>query len=347
MRVLSASESISPAIQRTKQILFQPFRKGRSWKLAAVAYLSAMGLAFIPYPLLFFTFAKQIPGTSQNIYLGLIFTVLGLFCTAIMFVFFYLGSRLQFVLFAFTLEKSALVAPLWRRYASRTWPWLGLKLVLSLIVTVIFSAPIFYSFRSLITQAAIQQVQPGQPPSPEMFFALLSFYLFFGSAILILMLCSSLLSDFVLPPIALEGASLSDALGRFLQLIKAEPGQLLLFTLFKILLAIAGMIAMQAVIIIAELILIIPLGLLAFLGWFALHSLGLVGHLLLIAGALTLGLLFLVGFFYVATLVMGCVHTFYQAYALYFLGGRYPRLGDLLEPPAIPSAELPPLPDLS
>jgi hypothetical protein len=26
------------------------------------------------------------------------------------------------------------------------------------------------------------------------------------------------------------------------------------------------------------------------------------------------------------------VHVFFQAYALYFLGGRYPSLGDLLEP---------------
>ena len=133
--------------------------------------------------------------------------------------------------------------------------------------------------------------------------------------------------------------------GHFFQLLKAEPGQLVLFTLFKILLAIAGMIAMQVVIIIAELILIIPLGLLAFLGWFVLHSLGPVGHLLLIAGALTLGLLFLVGFFYVTTLVMGCVHTFYQAYALYFLGGRYPQLGDLLEPPPLPPVEPPPPPN--
>jgi len=345
MRVLSASEAISPAIRRTKEILFQPFHKGRSWKLAAVAYLSAMGLAFMPYPL--FVFAIPKPPNTENVHMSLILAAFGLVSSAVMFVFFYLGSRLQFVLFAFAVEKSTMIAPLWRRYASRTWPWLGLKLILSLIVTVIFSAPIFYSFRSLITQASIQQIQPGQPRSPEMFAALLSFYVVLVAPVCLLLLCSSLLSDFVLPPIALEDASLTDALGRFFQLIKAEPGQLLLFTLFKVILAIAGMMIMQVVVILAELVLLIPIGLLALLGWFLFRSLGPAGHILLFAGAITLGLVFLALMFYIMVLIMGCIHTFYQAYALYFLGGRYPQLGDLLEPPALPSAELPPLPNPS
>ena len=28
---------------------------------------------------------------------------------------------------------------------------------------------------------------------------------------------------------------------------------------------------------------------------------------------------------------MGCIMTFFQAYGMYFLGGRYPLLGDLLD----------------
>ena len=47
---------------------------------------------------------------------------------------------------------------------------------------------------------------------------------------------------------------------------------------------------------------------------------------------------------YIAT--VGFVMTFNQAYALYFLGGRYPLLGNLLEPPppVYPYAPTPPTP---
>jgi hypothetical protein len=328
MRALSATEAISPAINRTKAILFQPFRKGRSWKLAATAYLSAMGLAFIPYPLIFFAMPR--PPNQQGVYFGLVMTAISLSVIAIMLLFFYLGSRLQFVLFAITAEKGDMVAPLWRRYGARTWPWLGIKLILSLVVTAAFAVPIFYAFRSLITHMSIQ---PGQPPSPEMFASLFLFYIFFFAPIAVLMLCSSLLSDFVLPPIALENATIADALGRFFQLIKAEPMQLSVYVLFKVLLAIAGMIAMQVVVMLAEILALIPLGILALLGWFLFRSAGPIGHILFIAGGITLGLALGVFLFYVMTLVLGCVHMFYQAYALYFLGGRYPLLGDILEPP--------------
>jgi hypothetical protein len=48
---------------------------------------------------------------------------------------------------------------------------------------------------------------------------------------------------------------------------------------------------------------------------------------------------------------MGSLLTFFQAYALYFLGGRYPILGDLLDrstpPPAYAYAASFPLPPQS
>ena len=40
--------------------------------------------------------------------------------------------------------------------------------------------------------------------------------------------------------------------------------------------------------------------------------------------------------------VAGASLIFFQAYALYFLGGRIPRLGDLLEPPPPPFVEATP-----
>jgi hypothetical protein len=340
MRPLSASEAISPAIERTKAVLFQPFRLGRSWKLAATAYLSVMGLLFIPSPLAaLFSPAR---GGPFGAFSYLFAAGIGITFSAVMFLFFYIGSRLQFVIFAIVLEKSEMVAPLWGRYGARNWRWLGLKLIFSLVACIVFAIPIVYFFRSFL---ATLPVQPGQPPLPQMVGSILLLYVIICVPFFILMLLSSLLSDFVLPPIALEDATLSDALGRFFQLVKTEPLPMLGFILFKVLLAIAGMVAVEIVIIIAEIVGAIPLGLLAFLGWYLLRSAGPVGHVLMIAGAVTLALVLLAFIFYVAILVMGCLHTFFQAYALYFLGGRYPLLGNLLESsPSVPDYGTAPAP---
>jgi hypothetical protein len=348
MRPLSASEAISPAIERTKAVLFQPFRLGRSWKLAAIAYFSIFGLYFVPTPLAILFFPSR--GGVQGLISHFFMLGIAILSTAILFLFFYLGSRLQFVLFALVLEKAKMIAPLWNRYdGARNWRWIGLKLILNLVACVVFAVPVFYFFRSLI---ANMSVQSGQSPSPQMFENILLLYIFIFVPLFILMLLSSLLSDFVLPPIALEDATLSDALGRFFQLVKTEPLPMLAFILFKILLAIAGMVAMEIVIIVAEIVGAIPLGLLALLGWYLLRSAGPVGHVLMIAGAITLALILFAFIFYVAILVLGCLHTFFQAYALYFLGGRYLLLGNLLEPgapdyvAASAPPEFPPLPAL-
>jgi hypothetical protein len=235
------------------------------------------------------------------------------------------------VLFDIVLSKSKMVAPLWRKYGLCTWRWIGLKLGLSLLVILVSAVPLVSSFRYLITHAP---PLPGQPPSPEF---MSSFFLIYGVFVLMiggLMLCSSLLNDFMLPSIALENASLTEAARRFFALVKAEPGEMAVYTIFKIVIAIAGGIAMEFLIIVVELIVAIPLGLIALLGWFLLHSLGPAGQVLLFAGGVVLFLIFFAFIFYVTIGFAGCVIIFFQAYSMYFLGGRYPLLGDLLEPPA-------------
>jgi len=54
---------------------------------------------------------------------------------------------------------------------------------------------------------------------------------------------------------------------------------------------------------------------------------------------------------YGITLFMGAFHIFLQAYAMYFLGGRYPLLGNMLEPqvwtpPHVPAPAPPPPPPI-
>ena len=121
MRTLSATEAINPALECTKTILFRPFRKGASWKLAASAYLSLMGRLFIPVPLFLF----MLPGAAKfnNPLLVVGLAILGVFLTGILFVIFVIGCRFQFILFDIVLTRTRQIAPLWRRNANHTWPW--------------------------------------------------------------------------------------------------------------------------------------------------------------------------------------------------------------------------------
>ena len=92
---------------------------------------------------------------------------------------------------------------------------------------------------------------------------------------------------------------------------------------------------------------LLVVGLVAFAIGYLLHLAG-VSHIVLIVLGVLLGIACYAFFFvYGLLLAIGPVYTFLDSYALYFLGGRYPLLGDLLErstpPPAsaIPEAYAP------
>lgn len=350
MRPLSASEAISPAIERTKFVLFRPFRKGRTWKLSATAYMTSMGCMFLPIPLaiLILPWMTAPEGMSRAAFVAL-FACIVVFETAFVWLFFYFGARLEFVLFDIVLFKAEFVSPVWRKYERHTWPWIGLKVVvgtaLSLVAGLPLTAWFLHSFR-LFTVLA------GQPPSPEFVRGIfLESFLAMGW-FSFLFLFSSLLGNFVLPSLALENTSIGDAMRRLMAMIQQEPGQIFLFCLFKVLLGIAAFIALEIATLMVELVGAIPLCIVAFLGWFVLHQLGAAGTLMMAAGAVLLYLAFAAFIFYIIIGMQGCILTFFQAYAMYFLGGRYPLLGNLMDefapqpylyPPSFSPPAMPPL----
>jgi integral membrane sensor domain MASE1 len=96
MRILSATEAVSPAIARTKLVLFKPFRLGRSWKLAATGYLSGTASMFLPFPLIYLVFIpiiwhKEAPGSVIAIVCAAVAAMMTIYV-----VIYYLCSRLRF-----------------------------------------------------------------------------------------------------------------------------------------------------------------------------------------------------------------------------------------------------------
>jgi hypothetical protein len=78
-----------------------------------------------------------------------------------------------------------------------------------------------------------------------------------------------------------------------------------------------------------------PLGGLGFGLWATLHTAGTAARAGMIGGWVILALALLTVLAIGAISLFGYLFTFLQAYAIFFLGGRYPLLGQLLvEPPA-------------
>jgi len=331
MRILSASECISPAIERTKLILFAPFRKGRTWKLSATAYLCRIGTMFFPFPLIYLMFvpaARQAGGMALAA--GL---VVGLLLLTALFVYlFHVCSRLQFAYFDIVLNRGEFVAPAWRKYGPQSLPWTGIKVLIGTAATLACALPIVAYVRHIIPLLhSMQTMSPGQPPPPEFIGAIFAGYgiifLVFGPTYLI----SSLLSDFIVPSLALENTGIAEAFRRMFALIRREPGEFAIYTLLKIGLSFAvymgALIIWEIGFILITLILEVIFGIIGFV----LHLIG-VPTIVLIVLAVLIGIVwfvFVTG--YTMMLMIGPIFTFLDAYTLYFLGGRYPMLGDLLD----------------
>lgn len=333
MQILSALDAISPAFSRTKLVLFSPFRKGRTWKLAATAYLTMMSTIFVPYflvGLFFIGTVKQMGGSTAVVILVSVCVI----ATMVYLLVFYLCSQLRFAFFDIVLNRGEFIAPIWRKYSVQSIKWTGFKVVLGTLVTAAVAAPLAAWIRHMIPVFAALQIKPGQEQSPQFMEAIFSFYgaLFvveigFG----IFYLVSSLLGDFIVPSLALEGTTLAEAFKRLGKLIRHEPGQFTLYAVLKVGLALAGWmaqtIAFYAVILVVGLV----VALLALIVGFTLHALG-VSSAVLGALGIALGVIvYLVLIFYVMFIAIGTVMTFLEAYSLYFLGGRYPMLGNLLD----------------
>jgi len=338
MRPLSASEAISPAIARTKLVLFTPFRMGRTWKLCATAYLCRIGTMFFPFPLIYLIFipeAGKAGGTPAVVAL-----VAGLLvATAIFCWIFHLCSRLQFAYFDMVVNRGEFVAPAWRKYGPQSLSWTGVKVVLGTVVSFACALPIAAYIRHILPlMETLKSMTPGQQPPPQFIGAMFAGYgiilLVFGPFFLV----SSLLADFIVPSLALEDTGLAEAFRRMFALIGQEPGEFALFTLLKVGLAVAAVMGVTMAWEIAFILCSLILGGIVLLIGFLLHLVGIPSVVLGVIGVLLAVAWYIFGVFYAMFLAIGPAYTFMDAYALYFLGGRYPMLGDLLDRSTPPPA---------
>jgi hypothetical protein len=337
MQPLSATDAIAPAWNHTRRLLLDQRNPRLFFKIAAVAFFAEMAN---------FTFSFGKPmhaghgggaGGISPIFVGAIVAIV-LACVAIGLVvglaLFYLSSRLQFTLFHIVLRSETTVAPIWRRYAAATWRWMGLKL-LFFLAAIACVAPIFIPAVLYFIHAVSQQSHGDHSHIVSFILTMFAFIVTVILFAITVAVVTILLRDFAVPSMALEGTPLRETVRRVIALARAETGQVALYVLLRVCLGIAGTFVSYMFLGLLALIVGAPLGGIGFGLWKGLHLAGPGAHVGMIFGWVLLALALLAVLAVGVISLFGYLFTFLQAYAIFFLGGRYPLMGQLLvEPPA-------------
>jgi hypothetical protein len=335
MRAISAADSVSFAIQRTKEFLFRPFNWGTYLKLGLVAIITE-GLGsnlqssshdhqssgngpMIMTPLF----------TPERIAIGVFALLLAMIVCLLVF---YLITRLRFAFFHCLVHNVKEIRPGWYFYREQAARFFWMSVVVGfsyLLIVVLISLPFISGFVRLFKES-----QRGGPFDVGL---MLSLVLPLIPIIFLLVMAGIaldvILRDWMLPHYALENATAGEAWSQVYGRITAEKRQFFVYALLRLVLPVVAMAALFIVLILPGLALAGSLAAVEF----GLHSAfadtsgasALVGILLQVFFGV-IGFVFAV----LASICLGGpVSTGIREYALVFYGGRYQALGDILYPP--------------
>lgn len=338
MRALSAADSVSPAIQRTREFLFRPF----TWK----TYLKLCLVGMITEG---FSFRSSHGGGRQPsgrgpimsppfsftpLHIAMTVAAVLLMIVAAAFVF-YLVTRLRFAFFHCLIRKTREIRPGWHLYREPATRFFWLNVVAGLcfvLLAALLSIPFVAGFWRLI-----HEYQSGGHPDIALLVSLILPLIPVVFLLLVIgILADVVLRDWMLPHYALQNASAGEAWREVWTGIRGEMRQFLVYALLRVVLPTIAMIAVFMVLLIPGLILAGSIGAIIY----AVHVAfaGSTGGSA-IAGTLLQAFFGVVGFLFMllaAICLGGPLSTGTREYALTFYGGRYRVLGDVLDRPAAP-----------
>ncbi len=340
MQPISAVDSVSLAIRRTREFLFRPFKWSTYLKLGLVAIITEGlgsnfhsssahadhgaghgGLGATPH---FPPFHVTPQWIAMAVAAGLLAMILSVFI-------FYLITRLRFAFFHSLTRSVKEIAPGWRLYRDQASRFFWLNIVVGIcfmLLLVLVALPFAAGFWRLF-----QANQQGGHFDVGLFLALI---LPLIPVILLLVVAAFLsdliLRDWMLPHIALDNATAGEAWRQVRERIKAEKRQFLVYAILRVILPTIAAIGTFIVLAIPGLLLA---GTIAAMEW-GIHSAftGSTGSSWLVG--VVLEVFFGVVAFAFALLASICIggplSTGVREFALVFYGGRYKALGDILYP---------------
>ena len=347
MQFLSAADAISPALNRTRDILFRPFRWGAFLKLCAVAVLTeglstnfnsfsgrhgGGGHAATVNPAFHIS-----PGTiAALVAIGIVSLILG-------FALLYVIVRLRFALFHCLVHRTTELTPGWRLYREQSMRFFVMTLVVIagiIAVAAVAFAPFLPGFIRIFRESQ----QAGHLDLAEflpLILQLIPVLMLFGLACVFV---DVVMRDFMLPHMALENATPGEAFSAVMTRVVHQKGAFLLYALLRLVLPIAAMMGIFLVLAIPMIILFgIPGVMMAGLAAVLVHATG-AAWLLAMLVEIALGLFIFALGLLIAICFGGPLSIAVRNYALLFYGGRYQVLGDQLSPPPPTLPAAPPLP---
>jgi hypothetical protein len=343
MLAFSAADSVSLAIQRTREFLFRPFNWGNYLKLGLVAIITE-GSAYNSGS----SHGGSAPSRSGPVLppsmditpLRVAAVVAGILLALVVSMWlFYLLTRLRFAFFHCLVYNTKEIRPGWRLYqepASRFF-WFNVVVGLCFLLVVgVLSIPFVAGLWRLFREMK----QTGHPDIG----LLLSIVLPLIPLVVLLALAAItvdvVLRDWIMPHFAIDNATPGEAWRAVWARIKAEKRQFLVYTLLRVALPVVAVAVLFTVLLIPGLIVAGSIGALMY----AIHS----AFASSTGGSAEAGLLVQMFFGCVAFLLMvlaaiclgAPVSTGLREYALIFYGGRYPALGDVLSRSASQSRPL-------
>ena len=339
MYTVSAADAISPAIQRTRMLLFRPFRWSTFLKLSLVALItegiggnsnfSSHGRhvyhpgnpgGFSPFAFTPATIAAAVAAVALALLLaGWIY---------------YLITRLRFAYFHCLIHNTKLLTPGWHLYRSQASRFFWLNVVVGccfllvvLVLALLFGAGIW------------RLVREGHASGHLDIGWLLTLIVPLIPILLLLVLAGFVadlvLRDWMLPHYALENASAGAAWSAVWARIQREKGAFFGYALLRVILPIIALVALFIVLIIPGLLFVASTAVVE-VGIHAAFSSATGGaaamgiFLQVLIGVAAFCLAFLAGI-----CLGGPISTALREYALVFYGGRYQPLGDILFPPSL------------
>jgi hypothetical protein len=349
---LSAIDSISPALDDTKRILFAPWR---FWVWSRMAMLGLLTGEFAtggwsgsfpaPHTNNRFPFSPISPRDSDAIFETLrqnwaLAVLCGILLIALVFVAEYLSSVSRFVLLESVVTGKCELRKGWKRWKSKGlayFAWdVGFGMCCVVGLFLLLGLPLW---------AILKKFPASETPNLSVLVSLGSVVLIAVASFLVVALVIDLLArDFLVPIMAVENCGVWRAWQRLLPMLTAEKRAYAGYILMKAVLAVGSAVFFGIIDLIALVIVLIPIGLvgvfvyLAFRGISLSWDLATVSVVVVVAAAVFAMILWLFAFLCSPALV------FFQSYTLRFIASRLPSLNAAMSPIVITAtlASVPP-----
>ncbi|HWE87195.1 MAG TPA: hypothetical protein VG267_19770 [Terracidiphilus sp.] len=334
MRPLSTSQAIAPAFGRTRLLLYRPFQWSSHLKLTLVAVATSGLLLNFRYTLpgALAIELPPIPAAFQHASGFVILAVIAaLLAIDLVILFFYFMARLRFALFHSLVEGSRSLGPEMKIYEREAGRFFRAKIAVWLGIAGLAAAVVVVAAIVVLTVANLRTPEGKYDTGVflVLFFPALGFLAF---VVILSLLAQIVVNDFMLPHIALEGASPGEAWRAVRTRMRADREAFFSYFLFRVLILImvAPVLAGLGFVLLWPVFWILGASATGYAALFDEAS-GLLGGIRIGASILFAVLAVAAGVAGSAVLG-GPLVVFLRAHALYFYGSRFAPLGKRLYP---------------